>query len=56
MIKVQLAFSTSFPMRVFHTAPAGILIEPNQRLAAINTRMRTDSAIPYIYPFAFILK
>ena len=55
IIKAQLVFSTSFPMRVFHTAPAGILIEPNQRFAAINTRMRTDSAMPYIYPFAFVL-
>ena len=55
IIKAQLFFSTSFPMRVFHTAPAGILIEPNQRFAAINTRMRTDSAMPYIYPFAFVL-
>lgn len=52
-IKLQLAFSTSLPVRICHTASAGMFTEPNNRLAPVNARMRRSSMIPYFVPLFF---
>ena len=53
-MKLQLAFSTSLPVRICHTASAGMFTEPNNRLAPVNARMRRSSMIPYFVPLLFI--
>ena len=52
-IKLQLAFSTSLPVRICHTTSAGMFTEPNNRLAPVNARMRRSSMIPYFVPLFF---
>lgn len=48
-MKLQLAFSTSLPVRICHTASAGMFTEPNSKLAPVNARMRRSSMIPYLF-------
>ena len=52
-MKLQLAFSTSLPVRICHTASAGMFTEPNSKLAPVNARMRRSSMIPYFVPLFF---
>ena len=45
-MKLQLAFSTSFPINMSHTAEAGMLTAPRNKLPAISRRMITASIPP----------
>ena len=52
-IKVQLAFSTSLPHRMSHTASAGICTEPMSRLAAARPTISRIRMISYVNPRCF---
>ena len=50
-MKVQLAFSTSLPHRMSHTAPAGMWTDPMSRFAAISPIISSISMISYVNPW-----
>ena len=55
MMKLQLAFSTSPPMRVLSTASAGMSTEPKKRLHPTSRRMMTVRMMLYVVPLFFIV-
>ena len=54
MMKLQLAFSTSPPMRVLSTASAGMSTDQKKRLHPTSKRMMTVRMRLYVVPLLFI--